>query len=224
LPYYGLKFFHVPVYLIYTSLINYLFFKSFEVKNNKKFLIIFLEIFLIIKFKRLSEFGYDYLVQFLLIYLFVEFYTLAKKTKEKIFANLVIYLSAIAFKIISIFFLPIILFFLYLEKKYFTECLKNKLYFFSLLFIFFIILFDSFLKTGCLHYAFPITCLSSSTISWAIDINSIESNANMITLWAKGFYHQGLERVEDTRLYLQNFNWIFNWIYIHFYKKSGNLV
>jgi hypothetical protein len=219
LPYYGLKFFHVPVYLIYTSLINYLFFKSFEVKNNKKFLIIFLEIFLIIKFKRLSEFGYDYLVQFLLIYLFVEFYTLAKKTKEKIFANLVIYLSAIAFKIISIFFLPIILFFLYLEKKYFTECLKNKLYFFSLLFIFFIILFDSFLKTGCLHYAFPITCLSSSTISWAIDINSIESNANMITLWAKGFYHQGLERVEDTRLYLQNFNWIFNWIYIHFYKK-----
>jgi hypothetical protein len=219
LPYYGLKFFHVPVYLIYTSLINYLFFKSFEVKNNKKFLIIFLEIFLIIKFKRLSEFGYDYLVQFLLIYLFVEFYTLARKTKENIFANLVIYLSAIAFKIISIFFLPIILFFLYVEKKYFIECLKNKLYFFSLLFIFFIILFDSFLKTGCLHYAFPITCLSRSTISWAIDINSIESNANMITLWAKGFYHQGPERVEDTRLYLQNFNWIFNWIYIHFYKK-----
>jgi hypothetical protein len=155
LPYYGLKFFHVPVYLIYTSLINYLFFKSFEVKNNKKFLIIFLEIFLIIKFKRLSEFGYDYFVQFLLIYLFVEFYTLARKTKENIFANLVIYLSAIAFKIISIFFLPVILFFLYVEKKYFIECLKKKLYFLSLLFIFFIILFDSFLKTGCLHYAFP---------------------------------------------------------------------
>jgi hypothetical protein len=219
LPYYGLKFFHIPIYLIYTSLVNYLFFKSFEVKNNKKFLIIFLEIFLIIKFKRLSEFGYDYIVQFLLIYLFVEFYTLARKTKENIFANLVIYLSAIAFKVISIFFLPIILFFLYKEKKYFIECLKNKLYFLFLFFILFIIIFDSFLKTGCLHYAFLNTCLSSTTISWAVDISLLESNANMIMLWAKGFYHQGPDRVEDPVFYLQNFSWIFNWLHIHFYKK-----
>ena len=219
LPYYGLKFFHIPVYLIYTSLINYLFFKSFYVKNNKKFLIIFLEIFLIIKFKRLSEFGYDYIVQFLLIYLFVEFYTLAKKTKENIFANLIIYLSTIAFKVISIFFLPIILFFLYKEKKYFIECLKNKLYFLFLFFILFIIIFDSFLKTGCLHYAFLNTCLSSTTISWAVDISLLESNANMIMLWAKGFYHQGPDRVEDPVFYLKNFSWIFNWLYTHFYKK-----
>ena len=219
LPYYGLKFFHVPIYLIYTSLINYLFFKIFEVKNNKKFLIILLEIFLIVKFKRLSEFGYDYIIQFLLIYIFVEFYTISKKNKENIFTNLIIYLSAIAFKIVSIFFLPIILFFLYAEKKYFFECLKKKSYFFFLLFIFFIILSDSFLKTGCLHYAFLNTCLSSGTISWAIDKGLIENNANMIILWAKGFYHQGPERVEDTKLYLENFSWIFNWLYIHFYKK-----
>jgi hypothetical protein len=219
LPYYGLKFFHIPIYLIYTSLINYLFFKFFEVKDNKKFLIIFLEIFLIIKFKRLSEFGYDYIVQFLLIYLFVEFYTFAKKNKEKVFINLVVYLSAIAFKVISVFFLPIILFFLNKEKKYFIECMKTRSYFLFLLFIFFIIIFDSFLKTGCLHYSFLNTCLSSTIISWAVDISSIESNANMIKLWAKGFYHQGIDRVEDSVLYLKNFSWIFNWLHIHFYKK-----
>lgn len=219
LPYYGLKFFHIPIYLIYTSLINYLFFKFFEVKDNKKFLIIFLEIFLIIKFKRLSEFGYDYIVQFLLIYLFVEFYTFTKKNKENIFINLVVYLSAIAFKVISVFFLPIIFFFFIKEKKYFIECIKKKSYFLFLLFLFFIIIFDSFLKTGCLHYSFLNTCLSSTTISWAIDISSIESNANMIKLWAKGFYHQGTDRVEDPLLYLKNFSWIFNWLYIHLYKK-----
>jgi len=219
LPYYGLKFFHIPIYLIYTSLINYLFFKFFAVKDNKKFLIIFLEIFLIIKFKRLSEFGYDYIVQFLLIYLFVEFYTLTKKNKENVFINLVVYLSTIAFKVISIFFLPIILFFLNKEKKYFIECIKKKTYFLFLLFIFFIIIFDSFLKTGCLHYTFLNTCLPSTIISWAVDISSIESNANMIKLWAKGFYHQGTDRVEDPVFYLKNFSWIFNWLYIHFYKK-----
>ena len=219
LPYYGLKFFHIPIYLIYTSLINYLFFKFFAVKDNKKFLIVFLEIFLIIKFKRLSEFGYDYIVQFLLIYLFVEFYTLTKKNKENVFINLVVYLSTIAFKVISIFFLPIILFFLNKEKKYFIECIKKKSYFLFLLFIFFIIIFDSFLKTGCLHYTFLNTCLPSTTISWAVDISSIESNANMIKLWAKGFYHQGTDRVEDPVFYLKSFSWIFNWLYIHFYKK-----
>ena len=97
--------------------------------------------------------------------------------------------------------------------------MKKKSYFLFLLFIFFIIIFDSFLKTGCLHYAFLNTCLSTTTISWAVDTSSIESNANMIKLWAKGFYHQGPDRVDDPVFYLKNFNWIFNWLYIHFYKK-----
>ena len=45
LPYYGLKFFHVPIYLIYVSLVNYLFFKTLETNNDKKFLVFFLQIF-----------------------------------------------------------------------------------------------------------------------------------------------------------------------------------
>jgi hypothetical protein len=223
LPYYGLKFFHVPIYLIYVSLVNYLFFKTLETNNDKKFLVFFLQIFIMIKFKRLSEFGYDYIVQFLLIYLFVDFYTRSKNNIESFIVNLSIYLSALGIKIVGIFFLPVLFYFLFIKNFFYVKYLKTKTYF-ILLSAVFVIFLDSFLKTGCIHYTFVSTCLSNDIVSWAVDKNAIENNAKMISLWTKGFYHQGNERVEDIKLYLQNYNWIFNWIKVHFYKKVLNSI
>ena len=62
---------NIPSYIIYLSLIGYLF-KEIN-NNNNNFINIFFLILVIFKFKRFSEFGYDYIGQFILIYLFSEF-------------------------------------------------------------------------------------------------------------------------------------------------------
>ena len=70
-PYFEFNFFHIPSFLIFSSLIGYLF-TTFESKNkiSINFLKALLSIFLLIKFNRLSEFGYDFIGQFLLILIF----------------------------------------------------------------------------------------------------------------------------------------------------------
>ena len=73
LPYLGLKLLNIPSFLIYLSLIGYLFEEIRNKKGNKRFISLFFLILLILKFKRFSEFGYDYIGQFLLIYLFIEY-------------------------------------------------------------------------------------------------------------------------------------------------------
>ena len=74
LPYYELYFVHVPIYSIYLALIGYL---TSQIINLKKkyinFVYFFFLLLLIAKFKRLSEYGYDYIGQFILIYIFLEF-------------------------------------------------------------------------------------------------------------------------------------------------------
>lgn len=70
-PYFEFNFFHVPSFLIFSSLVGYLF-TTFKSKNKViiNFLKALLSIFLLIKFSRLSEFGYDFIGQFLLILIF----------------------------------------------------------------------------------------------------------------------------------------------------------
>ena len=74
LPYFNLYLILIPVYSIYISLIGYLF---SQITNKNKdylnFIYIFFLLLLVVKFKRLSEFGYDYIGQFILIYVFIEF-------------------------------------------------------------------------------------------------------------------------------------------------------
>jgi hypothetical protein len=214
LPYYELRLFHVPIYLIYTSLISYLFFKFLNVKNRDKFLIFFILIFLILKIKRLSEFGYDYIVQFLIIYLFIEFYT-EKKNNLKLF---IIYLYCILIKLISIFFLPIIIFFYFRNKKEFFYK-KNINYFLFAILIVLTIISDSLIKTGCLNYSIVASCFSNEIFSWSINKNLLDSYLQMVQLWSKGFFHQPGVRNDNIIEYLANFNWIVNWFYIHFYLK-----
>ena len=219
LPYYDLKLFHLPIYLIYTSLISYLFFKFLNEKDKYKFLIFFILIFLILKIKRLSEFGYDYIVQFIIIYLFIEFYT-KKKNNLKLF---IIYLYCILIKLIAIFFLPIIIFFYFINKKEFFYK-KNINYFLFAILIVLTIIFDSLIKTGCLHYSVIASCFSNEIFSWSINKNSLDSYLQMVQLWSKGFFHQSGVRNDNVIEYLTNFNWTINWFYIHFYLKIFDTV
>lgn len=217
LPTFDLAFFHVPIFLVYSGLINYLFFKYHSCKNNFiKFFIFFIHIFLLIKFKRLGEFGYDYLVQFILIFIFIELYQKGNDPDYN-FKKILLFLFLISTKITAIFFSPIILFFLYIKN--FFHNLRIKYFYFLLIFL--VINFThNFLNIGCIHYVIPLTCFSSDNISWVISVQEFQKDQEMIYLWAKNFYHQyTVERIEDKISYLKNFIWIKHWFYRHFIEK-----
>ena len=98
---YDLDLIHIPIYLIYLSLIGYLW---SEISTKKKsFLLSILFFLIIVKFKRLSEFGYDFIGQFLLLYIFFEYFFKKNISKKKNTKLLLIYLVTILMSFIFIF-------------------------------------------------------------------------------------------------------------------------
>ena len=71
LPFFEYKFVQVPVYLIFVSIIGYLF-STVNLTRDKTFsyLKIITIFFFLIKFHRFSKFGYDYIGQFISILIF----------------------------------------------------------------------------------------------------------------------------------------------------------
>ena len=215
LPFYNLSFFHIPIFLTFSALINYLFFKYFSCKEKfLKFFLFFTSILLLLKFKRLSEFGYDYVAQFLLIIIFVELYE-NKKNSEISTKTLSLYLFSIFTKLTSVFFFPIVIYFLL--KRKFDYNYKFLIIFLILLFVY---LSHNLLTSGCINYALTFSCFSSEYVSWAVSASELKENLEMIKLWSKNFYHQiGPNRIENSIFYLKNFIWFKHWFYRHFLEK-----
>lgn len=223
-PYFEFNFFHIPPFLIFTSLIGYLF-TTFELKNkiSLNFLKALLSVFILVKFSRLSEFGYDFIGQFLLILIF---FIIIDKKKEDIF--IIIYLSIFAFAIKANNLIFIFILFILINKKnifFFLSLLqKNYLILFISAFLLASILINNFLNTGCLLYFFPKTCFENSLIIWSINPLDLETFFNNVELWAKGYHRRiiGLELTPEN--YSINFNWVKNWILIHFFYKINEFL
>ncbi len=219
-PLFKYKFVHFPVVYIYISTLGYFFYNLFlQKKNNSNFFIIFCLIILLIKFNRLSEYGYDYISQFLLLIVFHKFY-FQKLNFEQISTGLIFFVFAVLIRPISLFFLPFIFYILLSNKIDFHYYLiKNKI--FMILILCIIMITTSFFRTGCLFYPVGLTCLSTKKISWS-QKEFIKDYSNVVELWAKGFYHQQNTKytpVIDSTEYKQNFNWVKFWFENHFFNK-----
>ena len=72
LPYFDFKLVHLTTFLVYFSTLGYFITILFEkkIKNIEVFYIILCLFILLIKFNRLSEYGYDYIAQFILLIVF----------------------------------------------------------------------------------------------------------------------------------------------------------
>jgi len=210
---------NIPSYIIFLSLIGYLF-KEIE-RNNNNFINTFFLILIIFKFKRFSEFGYDYIGQFILIYLFLEF-IYKKKLKSLILeAKLIlIFTISVMIKVTNIYFLPFLIVKFFFKKKFLDilKILKTKMLFIPLLILIFTFTMNSFLKTGCLNYLFKDTCISSDKYSWVFEYNQIEFSKKLSKNWSRGFYHQTKNKYEE-EVYNKNFKWLNNWINGHFLIK-----
>ena len=225
LPFFEYKFLHIPIFLIFFSIINFLTKDFFE---NKKINLVyfFILIFYLLKFTRISEFGYDYVVTFLLTILFILFIQNLNNLKNNpsLFLFLLIFIFAISIKSISIFYLPILIIIIhilynlnfFIIKKYIIKSKKVLFLFFFLLFVYFL---EGFLKSGCVINFIFSSCLQEGYINWNVDKNEILNFSKHVELWAKGFYHQDKIITNNPNHYIEFPTWVSNWYKVHFHYK-----
>lgn len=210
---------NIPSYIIFLSLIGYLF-REIQ-RNINNFINIFFLMIIIFKFKRFSEFGYDYIGQFILIYLFSEFIYKKRLNSIVLDAKLIlIYTTTVMIKITNIYFLPFLIINFFFKKKLLDtlKIFKTKMLILPFLILIFIFTINSFLKTGCFNYLLKKTCISSAKHSWVLEYDQIEFSKKLSKNWSRGFYHQTDNKYKEED-YNKNFKWVINWINGHFLIK-----
>ena len=218
LPYFGSKLLHIPSFLIFFSTVGYFYIVFQKLTKNKLeiFFSLFVFFVLIVKFTRLSEYGYDYISQFILLIVFHKVFFQSNQ-KEEVCKSLLFFAFTVCIKIISLVSFPIL--FLILNKKLF----KNFSFKFIFLLLIFgsILSFNSFVRTGCIFYPVNITCFDKDSISWSVK-KEIKNHSEFVELWAKGFYGPYKSTIapeENKYKYLSNFNWVKYWVHDHFFYK-----
>jgi hypothetical protein len=220
-PHYQHHFFNIPRYLVFVTICGYLFTNIFNKKNNlSHFLPAVFLVFILIKFKRFSEHGYDYILTFFLIFIFVEYFYRCKKKSYNLKSIIFFFSIVLSLKATGIFFLPFIIFAIY--KNYSSNLssyywLKSC----SLGFVVsLIILLNSFLNSGCVFYPVKKTCFSSNAVNWSVNYDAILNESNVAKMWAKGFYHQKADnKINEYSEYAKNGRWILSWFNTHFLEK-----
>jgi hypothetical protein len=221
LPYFKFKLVHLPIFLIYFSTLGYFINILLEkkIKTDEVFYSLLCVFILLIKFNRLSEYGYDYISHFILLIVFHKIYFLNSDNSEVV-KSILYFTLTVLIKPISLLFLPLMFFILYKKDFLFFKSIPKSRYF--LIFTLMIVLFSSSLfKTGCIFYPVNKTCFSSETIPWS-EKGRIKNYSKIVTLWAKGYWVQDdskYEKIDDTKIYLQNFKWFKFWVEKHFFYK-----
>ena len=205
-----------------------------DLKTNKfNFITIYnLLVFIFINtfFYRLSEHGTDKSAQILILILFSEFLLSTnykinfEKYLSKVFILVGLIISFKAFYILYGIFFIIILNNLSSLKINFFKFLKisiTNIFFVSFLFLFLLILLHNFFSSGCLIYPVSITCFEENL--WAIKIDEVNELNNWYEQWAKGGAGPNF-RVDNPDIYIQNFNWVLNWIDIYFFNKVSDFL
>ena len=187
-------------------------------------------VFINIFFYRLSEYGTDRAAMILIFLFIIELLNFINLKINKNFNLFYIYLlgaliiSFKAFYILYIIFIIPLFYFIFKNKKNFKKTLYflfcNKYFIFFLILLFFT-LFTYFINTGCLIYPISFTCFDE--ISWAIPSTKVQEMNDWYELWSKGGAAPNF-RIENPEEYIQNFNWISNWINIYFFNKVSDFL
>ena len=220
LPFFDYKLIHLPIFFIYIATVGYFLYQNYFSNNSlEKFFSLSVVIIALIKFSRLSEFGYDIPSQFLLLVVFHKIYFMSNKQNE-IIKSFILFFFSIIIKPVSLFFFPIFVGLLLKQKLYkIIMLLKQKSFLIILIILFFITLSNSFIRTACLFYPVNQTCFSKEKIFWS-QKEDLRVYKEVVSDWAKGYYHQEKSRykkIESKQEYNKNFNWLKYWVNIHFF-------
>ena len=77
-----------------------------------------------------------------------------------------------------------------------------------------------FISTGCIISPLPFTCFGENVI-WGKDIEIMKGLSVWLEQWAKAGAGPNF-RAENLELYVQNFNWVSNWIRMYFIGKFSD--
>ena len=213
LPILGLKGTQLTNSLLYFFSIGF-FLKKIFIKNKNSnlnnFLAFSILCYVIIKFTRISEHGFDFPANiFLLIsfFYFLELFNREKSFSEKNIAMFFIFSTlsiSIKLNTIPIMILVFITFFILLKKKFNFNKIILPL-FFSFLFLSFW-LTQQFIYTSCLQPFLEFTCYKSSV--W-FNQNLIDALQSMTGVINKSYWHYSGNLTPEE--YAKNFNWVSTW-------------
>ena len=226
LPKAGYSLIHLaPVFFLGFS--NYIFINKIylNLKNKENFYIILLSLSSLalanIFFYRMAEHGTDRSAQIIILIIFIELLQLINLKKinvsllNKILILITITISLKAFYLIyAILLIPIV----YYQKKkisFLIEFFRNKIFYLCLC-LFFLVILTNFFNTGCLIYPLSFTC--NEKLIWAISLEQVDAMNNWYQLWSKGGATPS-GAVQNSDFYVQNFNWVSNWINVYFFNK-----
>ena len=199
-------------------------------KNNQFFFLNFLTfIFINIFFYRIAEHGTDRSAQ-ILIFLFL-IYILSLRGNYKNFENILpkliillgIIISIKSFYVLYLIFLIPFIYYLFLDKKknLIPKIFNNSLFYLSI-FLGFCVVLVYFFNTGCLLYPIQQTCITA--VEWAIPKTEVSALNTHYQWWSKAGGGPGYRSLIEPEIYIQNFNWVSNWIDRYFFNKVSDFL
>ena len=213
--------------LFYLIFFNFFLIKEIISKNTNeiiKILYIFAFAFFNLSFNRIAEFGTDKVGQIVIVLLVIKMFQLTCFEKNKSKINNILFLIPLLGLCISLktYFLPYILigFAIFLFDEKFLNIIKSILNSKSFIIFFFFLscyFFHHFISTGCLISPLSFTCFGDN-LYWAKSSESFKNLSIWLEQWSKAGAGPNF-RVEDPLVYIQNFNWISNWIEMYFKVK-----
>jgi hypothetical protein len=184
-------------------------------------------IFINIVFFRIAEHGTDRSAQILILIIVIEILTLInffdiskyKKRFQKILVLTGIVISLKAFYVLYIVFIIYLIFFLYTKINVIKIFKENVPYIFLLTLLIILVLTINLKNSACLLYPLKFTCITS--LPWSFTNQELQLMGIHYENWAKAGAGPGF-RVESPEIYIQNFNWVANWLKSYFAEKGIN--
>ncbi len=224
-----------PIYIL--GFVNFIFFKKIKFFEQKKYYLenylsfysLLCLIFINIFFYRIAEHGTDRSAQILALLLIGEIIFCISLHKNKIDLYLPIYMLLafiVSLKSFYILYLILLVPLYYHDLKLFKlkTFLKNHFYhkyIFVLFFVFLLSLSSYLFSTGCLIYPLKFTCIEN--LSWAMKFEQIDEMYIHYEKWAKSV--TGVQfSLDNPNYYIQNFNWVSNWIEKYFFNKVSDFL
>ena len=229
LPYLDYNLYHMSAILVlgFSNIILISNIKKYldEKKNNQFFFLNLLAfVFVNVFFYRIAEHGTDRSAQILIFLFFI--YILSLRGRYENFDNIVTKLIVLLSIVVSlksfyilyfIFIIPIIYYIAKDDKAHLTyRIFKTPIFYFSILLGICVILVY-FFNTGCLLYPVQQTCISG--IEWGIPKSEVSALNTHYQWWSKAGGGPGYIHPTEKELYIQNFNWLSNWIDRYFFNK-----
>ncbi len=94
--------------------------------------------------------------------------------------------------------------------------------FYLSIFLGFCVVLVYFFNTGCLLYPIQQTCITA--VEWAIPKTEVSALNTHYQWWSKAGGGPGYRSSIEPEIYIQNFNWLLNWIDRYFFNKVSDFL